>query len=316
MRADLDVTADLARALLTEQHPDLAGLPLEVVANGWDNVMVRCGDDLALRLPRREAVAHLVEHEQAALPRLAPALAAAMPDVVVPVPVRVGAPSATLGYPWPWHVVRWTDGVPVHRTPVGARTAWAETLGRFLVALHQPAPPDAPANPVRGISIAARAEARDPERLADRLERTPAGFRDAALRLWRDALAAPLYDGPPVWLHGDPHPANLVVAPGSGPHGADRLSAVVDFGDVTAGDPASDLGALWLIFDAVGVARCKAVIESRANGGRGWGEAAWTRARAWAWAYSLNMTAHPEEHPYLVPIGEHGLACLFSSNQE
>jgi len=312
VRADLDVTADLARGLLAEQHPDLADLPLRVVANGWDNVMVRAGDDLALRLPRREAAAHLVAHEQVALPRLAPVLAAAVPDVAVPVPVRTGMPSAALGYPWRWHATRWIEGVAAHRTPVPARTAWARTLGAFLVALHQPAPPDAPVNPVRGIPVAGRAEARDPDRLADRLERTPPRLRDAALALWADALASPVHDGPPVWVHGDPHPANLVVGVGAGPGGADRLSAVVDFGDVTSGDPASDLGALWLIFDADGLARCREVVERHANGGRGWGQAAWTRARAWAWAYALNMTAHPDEHPELVPIGEHGLASLFT----
>jgi aminoglycoside phosphotransferase (APT) family kinase protein len=311
MKADIEVTVDLARALLSEQHPDLARLPLEIVANGWDNVMMRAGTDLAVRLPRREAAAHLVEHEQAALPLVAVPLSAAVPDVALPVPVRRGMPSPALDYPWAWHVVRWSEGTPAHRTPVEARTAWAETLGRFLVALHRPAPADAPANPWRGIPVASRPEARYPDRLEARLEQTPAHVRDAALRLWHEALAAPAYDGDPVWVHGDPHPANLVVARGDGPGGTDRLAAVVDFGDITSGDPASDLGALWLIFDAAGLARCRAVIEARANGGRGWGEATWARARAWAWGYALNMLAHPDEHPELVPIGEHGLAALF-----
>jgi hypothetical protein len=29
--------------------------------------------------------------------------------------------------------------------------------------------------------------------------------------VWDAALAAPGYDGPPVWLHGDLHPANILV---------------------------------------------------------------------------------------------------------
>jgi aminoglycoside phosphotransferase (APT) family kinase protein len=41
-------------------------------------------------------------------------------------------------------------------------------------------------------------------------------------------------------LHGDPHPLNLVVRDG-------QLAAVIDFGDLCAGDPASDLSAAWIV---------------------------------------------------------------------
>jgi aminoglycoside phosphotransferase (APT) family kinase protein len=135
---------------------------------------------------------------------------------------------------------------------------------------------------------------------------------DAARRVWAEALAAAPSDGAPLWLHGDPHPANLVVAPGDGHDGADRLAAVVDFGDVTAGDPASDLGVLWLNFDAAGRATCRAALAAAGAGpgGRGWDDATWARARGWALLYATNMLAHPEEHPAMVPIGEHALAAL------
>jgi aminoglycoside phosphotransferase (APT) family kinase protein len=49
------------------------------------------------------------------------------------------------------------------------------------------------------------------------------------------------WDGPPIWLHGDLHPFNLVVNQG-------RLSAVIDFGDLCAGDPATDLAVAWMLF--------------------------------------------------------------------
>jgi hypothetical protein len=52
--ADVDVTAELVRRLLAGQHQDLAGRPVEFLANGWDNAMFRLGDDLLVRLPRRE----------------------------------------------------------------------------------------------------------------------------------------------------------------------------------------------------------------------------------------------------------------------
>ncbi len=43
--ADVAVDTALVRALLHEQHPDLAGLPLAETAAGWDNHLFRLGDD-------------------------------------------------------------------------------------------------------------------------------------------------------------------------------------------------------------------------------------------------------------------------------
>lgn len=46
---EIDITADLVRDLLLDQHPDLAGRPLKLGARGWDNQLWRLGDDLAVR---------------------------------------------------------------------------------------------------------------------------------------------------------------------------------------------------------------------------------------------------------------------------
>ena len=54
---------------------------------------------------------------------------------------------------------------------------------------------------------------------------------------------SPSWPGPPLWVHGDLHPANLLVTADG------TLRAVLDFGDVTAGDPAVDLATAWLTFD-------------------------------------------------------------------
>ncbi|MGF0117877.1 hypothetical protein ACQFYA_16400 [Promicromonospora sp. Marseille-Q5078] len=45
---DTEITADLVRDLLREQHPDLADLPVRLGARGWDNQLWRLGDDLAV----------------------------------------------------------------------------------------------------------------------------------------------------------------------------------------------------------------------------------------------------------------------------
>jgi hypothetical protein len=47
----LEITAELVRDLLRDQHPDLADRPLALGARGWDNQLWRLGSDLAVRLP-------------------------------------------------------------------------------------------------------------------------------------------------------------------------------------------------------------------------------------------------------------------------
>ena len=132
-------------------------------------------------------------------------------------------------------------GVPAAQArsfdPAGAAAA----VGGFLGALHVPAPADAPAQPVpRRPAGRARRQLRGQPRPAHRPTRPGSRGRDAVLRVWDAVLAAPGYDGPPVWLHGDLHPANILVNDG-------QVSGVIDFGDITAGDPASDLSVAWML---------------------------------------------------------------------
>jgi aminoglycoside phosphotransferase (APT) family kinase protein len=71
----------------------------------------------------------------------------------------------------------------------------------FLRALHVAAPADAPVDTGRGTH---------PKDCTDGFDQ----FFDAAdvRAVWDDAVAAPAWEGPPVWVHGDLHPANVVVA--------------------------------------------------------------------------------------------------------
>ena len=89
------------------------------------------------------------------------------------------------------------------------------------------------------MALAERAEAVDGRvtTLADRLD------ANRTLATWRELLRTPQWDGPPLWLHGDLHPSNMLTLDG-------RLSAVIDFGDLTAGDPATDMAVAWMLFDA------------------------------------------------------------------
>lgn len=149
--AEVSVSVDLVRRLLDEQHPDLADLPVEVLANGWDNLVCRLGEEFLVRLPRRAMAARLVAHEQRWLPELADRL-----PLPVPAPVRVGTPTAQ--YPWSWSVVPFFPGHTAARSEPDDPWSAAVTLGGFLDALHAPAPARAPVNPARGIPLAGRAK--------------------------------------------------------------------------------------------------------------------------------------------------------------
>ena len=281
--ADVEIGAGLVRRLLRTQHADLATLPLRRAGGGWDNEMWRLGDDLVVRLPRRSLGAAAAEHEQRWVPRLARLL-----DLELPVPVRTGRPDT--GYPYPWTVVRWVDGVPAWQVPVPARTSWAPHLAEALAALHVAAPTDAPANPYRGGPLADRdAVVRD---------RVAAAGVERLLPLWEDAVAAPVWAGVPRWIHGDAHPANLVVRGG-------RLAGLVDFSDLTAGDPATDLATAWLTFDAAG----RTAFHERLDAGGAVDADTWRRARGWAVAMATMMVTRPPGGP-IHAIGSHALAEL------
>jgi aminoglycoside phosphotransferase (APT) family kinase protein len=100
--AELEITADLVSRLLAAQHPDLAGLTVEPLANGWDNTLFLLGEELVARLPRRTLGASILLNEQRWLPSLAPRL-----PLPVPVPVRTGGPGeGTRGRGASWHFYR------------------------------------------------------------------------------------------------------------------------------------------------------------------------------------------------------------------
>ncbi|MFE3828122.1 aminoglycoside phosphotransferase family protein [Streptomyces sp. NPDC059092] len=222
-----DIDDDLVRTLVREQHPDLADLDLRAVDGGWDNQMWRLGDELAVRMPRTPHAPTLLRAEHRWMPELAPRL-----SLPVPVPVRVGEPSAR--FPRPWTIATWVPGEPADRTPVTRGPHAADALAGFLRRLHREAPADAPVKADRGGPLDAVRQA------VDDMFRSVDGVDDEVRDVWEDALAAPVWQGPPRWIHSDLHPANVVVADGT-------LVGVVDFGDLCAGDPATDLAAAWVL---------------------------------------------------------------------
>lgn len=264
--SDTIITADLIRDLLREQHPDLADRPLRLGAKGWDNQLWRLGDDLAVRLPwATRAADELLRKEHTWVPGLAPRL-----PLPVPVPQRLGEPVAR--FPHSWIVTTWVPGTPADHAPATRADEAATSLAEFLSALHRPAPDGAPAGRSRGGPLAERS-AEFTERLAAAVELDLVADPDALRAVWDDAVAAPDWAGPPVWLHGDLHAANILTADGT-------FCGVIDFGDLCAGDPATDLAAVWALLPDGAVTTFHAAYRPGDQGGAD--RATLRRARGWA----------------------------------
>lgn len=225
------------RTLLREQLPQWASQTLRFVGSGWDNVTWRLGDDLAVRVPRRQVAAQLILNEQRWVGGFAALLA----------PLRVaevvGRGVASELFASPWSVVRWVDGEAALRR--GAELADDLGLARQLGAVvgvlaTSAAPPAAPMNPVRGVALSQRV----PAFVARESVLRAAGEDWDALDAVMDrGLRAAEFSGAPVWVHGDLHPGNVIVGPDN------SLAGLIDFGDLCQGDPACDVALAWWLFD-------------------------------------------------------------------
>jgi aminoglycoside phosphotransferase (APT) family kinase protein len=160
----------------------------------------------------------------------------------------------------------------------------AATLGAFIAALHTVGPADGPRTAWRGVPLAQRDET---------IRGLLVPMRDvvdveAVSDAWDAALAVPAWRGPDVWLHGDLHPANMLVDGG-------RLSAVIDFGDLVVGDPATDLMSAWMLLPA----QARLILAAAV----GVDDATWARGRGWALNWGIVCLAHSADNPVLATIG-------------
>lgn len=257
--AEVTVDAAVVARLVASQCPALAGQPIELLGHGWDNWLFRLGETHVVRLPRRAVAVPLLKHELQFLPGLSPRLP-------IPIPAPVFAGQADAIYRWPWLIAPWFDGESADRDP--PLPTEADRLARFLLALHQPDPGMAPANDHRGVPLALRSDTVQGcwDTMAERGEPLDPDLR----ALWDHAcrIAVP---ADRVWLHGDLHYANVLVR-----HG--QFTAIVDWGDICSGDPATDLAAFWIMFDDPAV---------RQRGLSAYGANPDTIVRAMGWALSF-----------------------------
>jgi aminoglycoside phosphotransferase (APT) family kinase protein len=284
MHADeVEIDEALVRRLLAAQLPRWADLPLSrVEPSGTVNAIFRLGDELAVRLPRRKGPTEAGGKELDWLPRLAPLL-----PLEIPVPVTQGRPSAD--YPWFWDVYTWVDGETAPVEEIDALQA-ARDLAALVATLQQVDPKDAPRG--RGIPLAERdSEFRD---WLGRFDGDPRVAEE-----WERALAAPPWDGPPVWHHGDLDARNWLVRDG-------RIRAVIDWGSMGVGDPACDVMVAWKLHSRAARDTFREALPTD--------DATWARARGWAVSQAVAALAYytPENNAALYREAETWLELVLS----
>jgi aminoglycoside phosphotransferase (APT) family kinase protein len=186
------------------------------------------------------------------------------PSAPTRIPEVLGAGEPAPGYPWPWSVYRWLAGEHPEPGALSEPALLAGDLAAFVTAMRSITLPGAPrahrGGPVAWLDAKTRAAIRE-------LRGIPQEYVDceAVAAVWEEALRAPGWAGPPVWLHADLMPGNLLTDGG-------RLASVIDFGCIGVGDPACDLFPAWNLLpgDAREVFReALAVDDATWNRGRG-----------------------------------------------
>jgi aminoglycoside phosphotransferase (APT) family kinase protein len=273
-----------------------------LASSGSTNALFRLGEELLVRLPRQPGGSETISKEAKWLPVLGPLLP-------VPVPQVVAVFDPDCGYPERWSVVRWIDGAhPVAvdpDTPVDPRREeLAKNLATFLDALSQVEIPTVAVNnpdlqSYRGEPLATMDQA-----TRENIERCRClgdfDFDlDAAEQMWVDAMKLPgaADRTTPRWYHSDLAAENLLVRDGA-------LTAVLDFGGLSVGDPTVDLVVAWEVLDPPARELFRRQI--------GVDEASWLRGRAWALSLTLMIwyywTTMPERRARCMAVGRNVLA--------
>jgi aminoglycoside phosphotransferase (APT) family kinase protein len=300
---EIPIDAELVRGLVGRAMPAHADAPVRRLASsGSTNALYRLGDELLVRLPRQPGGSVTISKEATWLPVLAPLLPVSVPEVIA-----VFEPDRD--YPERWSVVRWIEGahpevVDPHTAVDPRREDLAKNLATVLHALGQA---EVPAKAVNDPHL--RSYRGEPLETMDSTTRENIarcraleGFAfdlDAAEEIWADAMKLPdaADRTTPRWYHGDLAAENLLVRDGT-------LSAVLDFGGLSVGDPTVDLVVAWEVLDPPARELFRKEV--------GVDEATWLRGRAWALSITLMIwyywTTMPGRRARCMRVGRNVLA--------
>lgn len=284
---EVEINVSIVRRLLETQFPQWADFRVEPVRSaGTDNALYRLGDDMVVRLPRISWVVEQVDKEQTWLPKLAPHL-----PLAIPTPLGKGMPDKH--YPFQWSIYRWIEGENATLESIADPIQMAVELAHFIAALQQidtiAGPLPGSHNFSRGVPLAVRDS---PTRAAiaslDGMIDT-----DAAIAAWESALLTPVWNSPPVWIHGDLQSGNLLAKQG-------QLSAVIDFGGLGIGDPACDMQVAWNLLPAEARNVFRKVLQVD--------DETWARGRGWALSVGLiALPYYQHTNPVLAEIARHAI---------
>lgn len=257
--------------LVNKQFPEYQGLDIRPIeTQGHDHHTFHLGDRLLLRMPTAAGYAPQILKEAAWLPFLKNHL-----SITIPGPLHLGKP--TKDYPWHWSISIFIPGKSLNKLTLSAhqKSDLASDLAHFLKALHKAPTSGAPLggshNYYRGCGLAVY----DTELKQALLALTHVCDTSRILTIWEKALQS-TWQKPPVWVHGDLSPGNLLLLDG-------KLNAVIDFGCMAIGDPACDLVMAWTFFDDPSRKLFQETVNLDPH--------TWTRAQAWTlWKACIQLS--------------------------
>ena len=297
-------TEETVRALVADQLPAGAGLPVRVLAQaGTVNAVVRIGDELVARFPLQPGDPDVVRR---GLVAEAEATRSLVGRLRVPVPEVVALGEPGHGYPLPWSVQTWLPGDD--GSVVAPDTS--EAFSRDLAALVE----DLRAVPTGGRTFVGERRTNRGGVIGDRdawvqecLERS-VGLLDvtALAGLWDGLRVLPRGPAPDLTTHGDLIPGNVLVArpssvvggavvggavvegassggaaAGGAAAGEARLVGLLDVGGTGPADPALDLVGAWHLLEEGPRATFREAL--------GDDDATWARGVAWAFEQAIGL---------------------------
>lgn len=225
-------------ALIQQNFPHIALQKVQPITKGWDSFVLEVNDEFIFRFPTRDDVIPHLENERNLLPTLELALS-------TPIPHFDAIGHGDASYPYTFIGYRKLHGVSLEDDTITQLQliALAPALATFLSELHSfPA----------AQAIQAGLENNTPEQWRERyqerytdLQKRVFPLLDNELRtksdqLWRNFLDnTSIFAFQPVLIHCDLGCEHILCDPERG-----VLTGVIDWGDMTIGDPAHDFVGL------------------------------------------------------------------------
>lgn len=229
---ELTIDSALVNTLLEDQCPQWVHLPLRAIpSSGTDHTLFHLGDEFIVRLPRIDWAAASIDKEYEWLPKITTYL-----TTPIFTPLFKGKPNSI--YPWSWLVGKYHNGHSPKAEQADEYALLAQDLANFLNQFHS-------------IPIASGPFSRRGVPLSELNEKTQQAMHQLdgeidihhVTELWQQCMATLPWQQPPVWVHGDFLPGNILIQ-------NNRLAAVIDFSDLGVGDPACDLVIAWGLMNA------------------------------------------------------------------